>query len=77
MGDEIETYVMRVNDQDGIVTLSKKRLDSVKNWETIEEARENKTVLEGVVKEENKGGVVVMHQGHPCLCPRFSDRPAP
>ena len=60
VGDEIETYVMRVNDQDGIVTLSKKRLDSVKNWETIEEARENKTVLEGVVKEENKGGVVVM-----------------
>ena len=33
VGDEIETYVMRVNDQDGIVTLSKKRLDSVKNWE--------------------------------------------
>ena len=63
VGDEIETYVMRVNDQDGIVTLSKKRLDSVKNWETIEEARENKTVLEGVVKEENKGGVVVMIKG--------------
>ena len=63
VGDEIETYVMRVNDQDGIVTLSKKRLDSVKNWEAIEEARENKTVLEGVVKEENKGGVVVMIKG--------------
>ena len=63
VGDEIETYVMRVNDQDGIVTLSKKRLDSVKNWETIEEARENKTVLEGVVKEENKGGVVVIIKG--------------
>ena len=63
VGDEIETYVMRVNDQDGIVTLSKKRLDSVKNWEAIEEARENKTVLEGVVKEENKGGVVVIIKG--------------
>ena len=64
VGDEIETYVMRVNDQDGIVTLSKKRLDSVKNWETIEEGTgRTTTVLEGVVTEENKGGVVVMIKG--------------
>ena len=63
VGDEIETYVMRVNDQDGIVTLSKKRLDSVKNWEVIEEAKDNKTIVEGVVKEENKGGVVVNLKG--------------
>ena len=63
VGDEIETYVMRVNDQDGIVTLSKKRLDSVKHWEVIEEAKDNKTIVEGVVKEENKGGVVVNLKG--------------
>lgn len=63
VGDEIETYVMRVNDQDGIVTLSKKRLDSVKNWEIIEEAKDDKTIVEGVVKEENKGGVVVNLKG--------------
>ena len=63
VGDEIETYVMRVSDQDGIVTLSKKRLDSMKNWEAIEEAKDNKTIIEGVVKEENKGGVVVNLKG--------------
>ena len=28
VGDEIETYVMRVNDQEGVATLSKKRLDT-------------------------------------------------
>lgn len=63
VGDEIETYVMRVSDQDGIVTLSKKRLDSVKNWEMIEEAKENETVVEGFIKEENKGGVVAYVKG--------------
>ncbi len=63
IGDEIETYVMRVNDQDGIVTLSKKRLDSVKNWEMIEEARENGTVIEALIREQNKGGVVANYKG--------------
>lgn len=59
IGDEIETYVMRVNDQEGVVTLSKKRLDTVKSWDDIEQAREEHTTVEGVVTEENKGGVVV------------------
>ena len=63
VGDEIETYVMRVNDQEGVVTLSKKRLDSVKSWDDIEQAREEHTVVEGVVTEENKGGVVVNIKG--------------
>ena len=63
VGDEIETFVIRVNDQEGVVTLSKKRLDVVKGWEEIETARENETVLEGVVTEDNKGGVVVSVKG--------------
>ncbi len=63
IGDEIETYVMRVNDQEGIATLSKKRLDSVKNWEDIESARENKTVIEAKITETNKGGVVANLRG--------------
>ena len=63
VGDEIETFVVRVNDQEGVVTLSKKRLDVVKGWEEIEAARENETVMEGVVTEDNKGGVVVSVKG--------------
>ena len=63
VGDEIETYVMRVNDQEGVVTLSKKRLDTVKSWDDIEQAKEDRTVVEGVVSEENKGGVVVNIKG--------------
>lgn len=63
VGDEIETFVMRVNDVEGTVMLSKKRLDAIKNWEDIETARENRTVLEGYVTEENKGGIVVSVRG--------------
>ena len=63
VGDEIEAYVVRVNDVEGYATLSKKRLDAVKLWEDIETAVENKTVLEGVVTEENKGGIVVSVKG--------------
>ena len=43
--------------------LSKKRLDAVKNWNDIEAAQEDGTVVEGVVTEENKGGVVVSVKG--------------
>ena len=63
VGDEIETYIIRVNDVEGYAMLSKKRLDAVKVWEDIEEARENKVTLEGKVTEENKGGIVVNVKG--------------
>ena len=63
VGDEIETYVMLVSDRDCQVKLSKKRLDMVKGWEEVESARENETVIEGVVTEDNKGGVVVSYKG--------------
>ena len=63
VGDEIETYIIRVNDVEGYAMLSKKRLDAVKVWEDIAEACENKTTLEGKVTEENKGGIVVNVKG--------------
>ena len=63
VGDEIETYIIRVNDVEGYAMLSKKRLDAVKVWEDIEKAREDKTTLEGKVTEENKGGIVVNVKG--------------
>ena len=63
VGDEVETYVVRVNDVEGYAELSKKRLDAQKIWENIETAVEEKTVLEGTVTEENKGGIVVSVKG--------------
>ncbi len=63
VGDEIETYIVRVNDVEGYATLSKKRLDAVKVWEDIEKAVEEKTILDGIVSEVNKGGIVVSVKG--------------
>ena len=63
VGQEIETFVIRVNDVEGTVQLSKKRLDSVKNWDSIEAAKEDKVPVEGLVTEENKGGIVVNVKG--------------
>ncbi|MBR2667196.1 MAG: bifunctional 4-hydroxy-3-methylbut-2-enyl diphosphate reductase/30S ribosomal protein S1 [Oscillospiraceae bacterium] len=63
VGDPIETYIMRVNDAEGVVTLSKKRLDTIKSWDDVELARENQTAVEGTVIEDNKGGVVVSVNG--------------
>ncbi len=63
VGDEIETYVMLVSDRDCMVKLSKKRLDMVKGWDEVEAAVEAKTVMEGIVTEENKGGIVVSVKG--------------
>ena len=63
IGETIEAIVVRVNDVEGTAMLSKRRLDSAKAWNDVEEAVENNAVLEGVVTEENKGGVVVNVNG--------------
>ena len=63
VGDTIEAIVTRVNDVEGTVTLSKRRLDAAKSWTVIEAAQESGEVVEGNVTEVNKGGVVVNVKG--------------
>ncbi len=63
VGDTIEACVVRVNDVEGTVMLSKKRLDAVKNWADLEAAVESGNAVEGTVTEDNKGGVVVSVHG--------------
>ena len=59
-GDQIEGRVGRVSDIEGIAELSKKAVDSAKNWQRIVTACEEATVVEGKVVEINKGGVSVL-----------------
>ena len=63
VGDEIEVFVVRVNDQEGTVQLSRKKLEGMKVWDDVEAACENKTVVEGLITEENKGGLVANVKG--------------
>ncbi len=62
-GDEIEVFVVHVNDQEGTVMLSRKKLEGIKVWEDVEAAYENKTPVEGIITEENKGGIVANVKG--------------
>ncbi|NLD88405.1 MAG: bifunctional 4-hydroxy-3-methylbut-2-enyl diphosphate reductase/30S ribosomal protein S1 [Clostridiales bacterium] len=63
VGQEIEAFVVRVNDAEGMIMLSKKKMDSIRGWDRIEEAKANDEILEGVVVEDNKGGIVVSVNG--------------
>ena len=63
VGDNIEVFVVRVNDQEGTVQLSKKKLDGMKIWDDIAVCAEEKTTVEGVITEENKGGLVATVKG--------------
>jgi len=63
VGDEIEVVVVHVNDSEGTARLSKKRLEAGKAWEDIEAAAESKAVVEGIITEENKGGIVASVKG--------------
>jgi len=63
VGDEIEVFVVRVNDQEGTVQLSKKKLDGMKVWDDLAVYAEEKTTVEGVITEENKGGLVATIKG--------------
>lgn len=63
VGDTLELLIMRTNDQEGTIMLSKKRLDSIRGWDTIVKAEEEKTVLTGIVTEVIKGGIIVITNG--------------
>ena len=59
VGDQIEAFVIRVSDVEGFATLSKRRVDSDKNWKAVIEAKDSQEILEGKVIAVNKGGVEV------------------
>ena len=63
VGQEIEVFVVRVNDQEGTVQLSKKKLDGLKIWDDMATYVEEKTTVDGVITEENKGGLVATVKG--------------
>ncbi|HHW49714.1 MAG TPA: bifunctional 4-hydroxy-3-methylbut-2-enyl diphosphate reductase/30S ribosomal protein S1 [Clostridiaceae bacterium] len=76
IGDEVEAFVIRVNDGEGHVLLSKKKVDAIKSWEKIERAYENKQPVNAKVVEITKGGVLASVGGVRVFIPasQLSDR---
>ncbi len=63
VGDELELLVLKTNDQEGTIMLSKRRIDAIKNWDNIVAASENDTILNGNVIDVIRGGVLVNCDG--------------
>jgi len=62
-GDEIDVYVLKADDGEGNVVLSKKRADQVVVWDELAEAFENGKTMDITVKETVKGGAVAFVKG--------------
>ena len=60
IGDEVDVFVIRVEDGKGLATVSKKRVDADNSWTVLRDAFENGEVLEGKVVSVVKGGVVLV-----------------
>lgn len=63
VGDEIELVVIKVNDQEGTATLSKRKVDEQAGFEKIVKAKEDGTVLEGTVQHIVNKGVTLSVYG--------------
>ncbi|MFR5095931.1 30S ribosomal protein S1 [Hominenteromicrobium sp.] len=63
IGDEMDLLIMKTNDQEGTIMLSKKRIDAIKGWEDIAAAMDAEEILTGKVTEVVKGGVIVLYNG--------------
>lgn len=63
VGDVLDLIIMRTNDQEGTILLSKRRFDSIAGWDKIITAKENDAIVEGKINEVVKGGVVATYEG--------------
>lgn len=60
--DEIEVYIVKLNDGDGNVILSRKRIESFKAWDEFEEMNSEGTVFPAKVVEIVKGGAMAVYK---------------
>src|SRR3989449_4079407 len=59
VGDVLDVFLEKMENQDGLVVLSKQRADFVRVWDRVKEAHDNGEVVEGRLVRKIKGGVVV------------------
>ena len=68
-GETIKVYVVGVNDGEGKVVLSRKKLVAMESWNKIKAAYESEEVLEGKVIKAVKGGVIALADGSQVFIP--------
>lgn len=68
-GDTIKVYVVGVNDGEGKVVLSRKKLIAMESWNKIKAAYESEESLEGKIIKAVKGGVIALTDGSQVFIP--------
>ena len=63
VGDEINVIIMKTNDAEGTILLSKKLYDIAQHWDAIVDAYKEGTVLEGTVSEVIGKGLIIYLNG--------------
>ena len=61
-GDEIQAKVIKTDDGDGVILLSKKKLEVNEHWNEIVEALENKSIINVKVVKQVNGGVIAAYK---------------
>ncbi len=59
VGDSVDVYLEKLEDQDGMMVFSKKKADFLKVWDTIKDAYDEGNTIRGTIVRRIKGGVVV------------------
>ena len=62
-GDKVDVYIEARENDDGLVTLSKRRADQLKVWDEISGACERDELIEGTISQRVKGGLSVTIRG--------------
>jgi 4-hydroxy-3-methylbut-2-enyl diphosphate reductase len=62
-GDEIEVFVKRIDEKEGHVILSKKKVDMEKAWKVLKDRHESGEPVSAKVIEEVKGGLIALVEG--------------
>lgn len=62
-GQTIEVYVIKLDDGDGNVILSTRRVEKFKNWQKLMDLNEAGETVEAVVEKDVKGGLIVNVMG--------------
>lgn len=63
VGEEIDVYVIKLDDGEGNVALSTSRVAGLKNWQSLVEKYENEEIVTASVVGSNQGGLVVKVMG--------------
>jgi small subunit ribosomal protein S1 len=59
VGDDVEVMLVGREQKDGLLVVSKERVDGIKTWQKIDQSMEDGSAVEGVVSSEVKGGFLV------------------